>query len=392
MSGAEYKLLFDGTAATKEQLERFETITVEQDADRPWQARLEVSVCLDDQGNWVGDDEPFMQILHRIRVELRLGEGDFQPLIDGPIVGFDSDRRSAPGQSVVTVIVHDDSALLNRDASGRLVSRRAQGLRDRRSGSSATTRRSPPPRSRTRRLRPASQPPEMRRQGTDMQFLRSLAQPQQLRLRRRPGGGAVELDRHLPHDAGVHRRAAAARAARPRPQHRDVRRQAQRPRTEQRGRVDAELQRQADGHAPSRRSATSGSPARQQLPPGSGETVDLQHRVDSEAQRSSRAFEATGSVRQGCYAGILAPFHPVTVQLGTTPTSGDVHDPKGHAPARPVGVHAGVHARHRPGVRVGGRQQPDPGGAVLMADRVTELPVALAEYLDSALLRQVPRA
>src|SRR5262245_35225146 len=117
MSGAEYKLLFDGKAATKEQLERFETITVEQDAGRPWQARLEVSVCLDDQGNWIGDNEPFMQILHRIRVELRLGEGDFQPLIDGPIVGCDSARRSSPGQSVVTVIVQDDSALLNRDVS-----------------------------------------------------------------------------------------------------------------------------------------------------------------------------------------------------------------------------------------------------------------------------------
>ena len=117
MTGAEYKLLFDGTAATKEQLERFETITVDQDAAGPWQARLEVSVSLDDQGNWVGDDEPFMQILHRIRVELRVGEGDFQPLIDGPIAGFDSERSSAPGQSVVTVIVNDDSALLNRDAS-----------------------------------------------------------------------------------------------------------------------------------------------------------------------------------------------------------------------------------------------------------------------------------
>ena len=52
MTGAEYRLFFDGTAATREQLDRVEAITVEQEVDRPWQARLEIPVCLDDQGNW----------------------------------------------------------------------------------------------------------------------------------------------------------------------------------------------------------------------------------------------------------------------------------------------------------------------------------------------------
>ena len=57
-------------------------------------------MCLDDQGNWVGDDEPFMQILQpRPRGAPGSARATFQPLIDGPIVGFDSDRRSAPGQS-----------------------------------------------------------------------------------------------------------------------------------------------------------------------------------------------------------------------------------------------------------------------------------------------------
>jgi phage protein D len=58
------------------------------------------------------------------------------------------------------------------------------------------------------------------------------------------------------------------------------------------------------------------------LRPGSGEDVDLQHRVDAEAARNDRAFEATGTLRQGCYAGVLTPQHPVKVKLGTTPTSG----------------------------------------------------------------------
>jgi hypothetical protein len=60
----------------------------------------------------------------------------------------------------------------------------------------------------------------------------------------------------------------------------------------------------------------------QLLRPGVGEGMDLQHRVDREARRTSRVFKATGSVRQACYTGVLKPFHPVQVQLGTTPTSG----------------------------------------------------------------------
>ena len=320
MTGAEYKLLFDGAAATKEQLERFETITVEQDADRPWQARLEVSVCLDDQGNWVGDDEPFMQILHRIRVEIRVGEGDFQPLIDGPIVGFDSDRQSAPGQSVVTVIVNDDSALLNRDAS--VVSYPA-GLKDSEIAerifgdypeiASTEIEDTPAP--------PASQQPEMRRQGTDMQFLRQLASRNNFVCGVAPGTQPSS-------SIGIfHTRPVFSDEPPPLVllgRDRNIEMFDVKLNAHGQSNVVASTLSFSDKSTVTRSSQVRdlGIAGQEQLPPGSGETVDLQHRVDSEAERSSRAFEATGSVRQGCYAGILAPFHPVTVQLGTTRTGG----------------------------------------------------------------------
>ncbi len=320
MTGAEYKLLFDGTAATKEQLERFETVTVDQDAERPWQARLEVSVCLDDQGNWVDDDEPFMQILHRIRVELRLGEGDFQPLIDGPIVGFDSDRRSAPGQSIVTVVVHDDSALLNRD--GSVVSYPA-GLKDSEIASrifgdypeiaSTEIEDTPAP--------PAAQPPEMRRRGTDMQFLRRLARRNDFACGVAPGAQPSS-------SIGIfHTRPVFSDQPPPLVllgRDRNIETFDVRLNAHGQSNVVASTLSFSDKSTVTASSQVRdlGIAGQEQLPPGSGETVDLQHRVDSEAQRSSRAFEATGSVRQGCYAGILAPLHPVTVQLGTTHTSG----------------------------------------------------------------------
>ena len=319
MTGAEYKLLFDGTAATKEQLERFETITVDQDAAGPWQARLEVSVSLDDQGNWVGDDEPFMQILHRIRVELRVGEGDFQPLIDGPIAGFDSERSSAPGQSIVTVIVNDDSALLNRDASvvpypaGLTDSEIAQRIfGDYPEIASTEIEDTPPP--------PASQQPEMRRQGTDMQFLRSLALRNNFACGVAPGAQPAS-------SIGIfHMRPVFSDEPPPlvllgrdrNIETFDVKLNAQ-----GQSNVVASTLSFSDKSTVTRSSQVRdlGIAGQEQLAPGSGETVDLQHAVDSKAQRSA-AFEATGSVRGGCYAGILTPFHPVTVQLGTTRTGG----------------------------------------------------------------------
>ena len=321
MTGAEYKLLFDGTPATKEQLERFETITVDQDADRPWQARLELSVCLDYQGNWVEDDEPFMQILHRIRVELRLGEGDFQPLIDGPIVGFDSDRRSAPGQSVVTVIVHDDSALLNRDAS--VVSYSA-GLKDSEIASQifgdypeiiGSTEVEPTP------APPAAQQPEMRRRGTDMQLLRQLARRNNFACGVAPGAQPSS-------SIGIfHKRPVFGDEPPPLVllgRDRNIETFDVKLNAHGQSNVVASTLSFSDKSTVTRSSQVRdlGIAGQAQLPPGSGETVDLQHRVDSEAERGSRAFEATGSVRQGCYSGILAPFHPVTTQLGTTNTSG----------------------------------------------------------------------
>ena len=174
MIATEYKILFDGTAATREELDRFETITVEQEAERPWQARLELTVCLDDQGNWSDDDEAFMEVGRRVRVELKAGEGDFTALIDGPIVGFDSDRRSAPGQSIVTVVVHDDSALLHRTAA---VEAYPAGLTDSAIADRifgeyaeiASTMIEDTPDA------PDALPPEPRRRGTHMQLLRQLA-------------------------------------------------------------------------------------------------------------------------------------------------------------------------------------------------------------------------
>src|SRR5206468_6572533 len=116
MGVVEFKMFFDGASATTEQLDKVDEIVVDQAIDKAWEARLKIPVCVNDDGKWEGEQEAWMKAFTRIRVEVNPGDGKFVPLIDGPVVGFDSARSAYPGKSVVTVVVHDDSALLNREA------------------------------------------------------------------------------------------------------------------------------------------------------------------------------------------------------------------------------------------------------------------------------------
>ena len=117
MSAVEFKMFFDGTSATQEQLDKIEEVKVDQAVDRAWEARIQIPVCVNNDGKWEGEQEAWMKAFTRLRVEVNPGDGKFVALIDGPIVGFDSARSAQPGKSVVTVVVHDDSALLNRTAT-----------------------------------------------------------------------------------------------------------------------------------------------------------------------------------------------------------------------------------------------------------------------------------
>jgi phage protein D len=332
MIPAEYKILFDGSAATREQLDRFENLVVEQEEDRPWQARLEMSICLDDQGNWSNDDEEFMHAFTRVRVELKVGDGAFQPLIDGPLVGHDSDRSSWPGSSTLTLVVHDDGALLHR-ATG--VEAYPPGTAD-----SAIARRvfGEYPEIATTMIEdtpdaPAALPPEPRRRGTHMELLRRLARRNDLVCAVVPGdapGASIGVFHSTP--VFTEEPAPLVLLGPERNIDRfDVQLNAQGP-----ANVVASTLSFSDKSTVTRRSQvrdvqligerpaveSEADAGEQMLRPGTGEDADLQHRVDREARRNSRAFEATGTVRGGCYDGVLRPFHRVQVKLGTTATSG----------------------------------------------------------------------
>lgn len=117
MGSIEYKVWFDGTSATQEQLDKIEDIVVDQVVDRAWEARINIPVCVNNDGKWEGENEAWMKAFTKFRVEINPGNGKFVPLIDGPIVRMDSARSAQPGKSTITVVAHDDSELLNRVAS-----------------------------------------------------------------------------------------------------------------------------------------------------------------------------------------------------------------------------------------------------------------------------------
>lgn len=110
----EFKVYYGDTLATQEQLDAIEEIVVEQEIGKAWEARIKIPVRIAEDGSWEGEDDRAYAEFARVRVEARMGEGDFVPLIDGSILSQLPDYNASPGLSVVTLIVHDDTKILHR--------------------------------------------------------------------------------------------------------------------------------------------------------------------------------------------------------------------------------------------------------------------------------------
>jgi hypothetical protein len=115
MPAMEYRLFLDGKPAKPAQLESVEEITVDQEVDMSWEARFQIPVRVDKKGKWIGEAEDFMKSFSRVRVEIKVADSSYAPLIDGPIVRHENTKSSQPGQSSLGLVVQDDSVFLNRE-------------------------------------------------------------------------------------------------------------------------------------------------------------------------------------------------------------------------------------------------------------------------------------
>lgn len=117
---SEFRIYLDGSPADEDQLDRFSEIKVDQAIGMAAEAELQLDIGADDSGRWPHIEEDFAQPMNRIRVEVRAGNGDFSPLIDGSIVGQRFELSASPNESKIVLIVQDDSVLLNRDEQVQL--------------------------------------------------------------------------------------------------------------------------------------------------------------------------------------------------------------------------------------------------------------------------------
>lgn len=111
---AELQMYLDNEPASEEQLDLFRTVRVDQAIGMATEAELEMELALDETGRWADLEEAFTQPFARVRIETKVGGGDFVPLIDGSVVGQRLKLAAAPNQSMLTLIVHDDSVQLNQ--------------------------------------------------------------------------------------------------------------------------------------------------------------------------------------------------------------------------------------------------------------------------------------
>ena len=324
------RLHIDGQPASAQELAAIESIVVEQEIDAAWEARLQILIDADRRGQWREGDR-YAREFARVRVEVRRGEGDFEALIDGPVVERASELSSEPGQSTLSLTVRDDSAYLNRRAAADVIEEGRASAVARRvfaefSQIAEVDVEDTPPAE-------GDRPPATVQQGTAIELLRALARRHGMHAYVLPGerpGRSVGVFRGLPTRPSDLPEIVVMGARR------NVERVEVEVRSDRPARVIAETLSLGD-KAVIRRSSSSrdlallgDDPAvddadqgEERLPPGQAGAADAQSQVDGEARRRSYAVVVRGELRGACYGRVLQPYRVVRLRGATARMSGD---------------------------------------------------------------------
>lgn len=328
MADSGYRLWLGATPATEAELARVEEIVVEQEMDVSWEARVRLSLCLDEQGRWKHGNEAFSQPFSRVRVEMLI-DGAATPLIDGSVVTVDSAMDARPGRSSITLVVQDDRFLLDREE--------AVDVRDAVTEVALATElfdALPQPQLPHRIATPDADSPRVRvRRGTPMAFLASLARARKWHAYVLPGAlpgssiGCYQPDPSQPPTLPPLTLMGVARSL-------------------------SQVQVSRDGAGPQRTTASTlrfgdqgvevidsaqqtqallrdfpAVPLERQavrlLPPEENHPEQAAARAAGRAGRAAAAYRLTAQVAAGCYAAVLTPYQKVTLRAGDSPLSGD---------------------------------------------------------------------
>lgn len=321
MACAQFKLFLNDQVATTQQLDSFETITVQQEMDMNWTAHLELPLCTDAQGEWSGEAESWLQPMSRLRLEVSMQGGPYVPLIDGSIVSADYDMHMEPGQSVARLEVQDDGFLLHRDESVKLYA----GITDDQIAEQiygdnqdiASTD-----------VEPVDAPADLSdnttlMRGTQMELLQSLARRQHMQMH------AYVLPGAQPHTSiGCFKNDPAGDSGLPpmvllgtgrnviNIRFSSTASDAAAYRTGTVSLSDASVNSATANLSDITRQGTdppSGTPVKRMMRPGQSWNVDLTTAVQSASEQAAYALQAEGEVLKDTYCGVLTPYQNVQV-------------------------------------------------------------------------------
>jgi len=333
-----YRLFFNDEPTSRKELDQVEDITVEQEIDMAWEARLKVPVCQDSQGRWRNTNEHFVNNARRIRIEVAMGTNAFVPLIDGPVVKKVNQMRFEPGQSNITLVVRDDSDLLDRDVrdfnfeeSDQEIIRSLFEETETIAGTEVTID--------DEVSSESNEATPFRYRGTPIAALHCLVRRYGMHVNVLPGDNPGESQGCFRHFPGINDNTEGEPYL---PamvlfgDHANIR----------------ELNTDQSSTRPARYEATTLSIAdkerlasdtsfrdrevlgdRDALPEGEEEATELvdpapcvpidpERAASSRAESSSYSFEASGSIIEGCYPAVLLPYRLVIVRMGGTPKRG----------------------------------------------------------------------
>lgn len=328
----EFKVFYGTEPATKEQLDAIEQIVVEQEVGRAWEARIKIPVCIAEDGSWHGENEPAYAEFARVRIEVKIGDGEFVPLIDGRIVEQQPDLNASPGLSAVTLIVHDDTTLLHRDEGSEPYTGTDSDiartiLTDAALGGNVEVEETTPG---------ADSEAVTNRSGTRMQMLREI-------MTRNPGfyayvqpGATVGTS-----DAFFKKLPTEPDAALPTmylsgPDQNitgfSIQRNSNRASTVEGSHLstsDKSVTNASSSHADTPPAAgetsTGGTPSDtrvRRLSPGIGDHADLNQAAAGAAEESAYTLSSEGSVIPACYSAVLSPYRMVSVRVSNSRYSG----------------------------------------------------------------------
>lgn len=326
MAETAFRVWLADRPATEEELGRIEEIVVNQEMDAAWEARIRLGLCLDEQGHWRHQGDAFTEPFARVRVELGL-DGVFAPLIDGPVASVETAMDARPGRSSLTLVVQDDSVLLDRqeevqvheEATEDALAREMFGLL--------------PQIADTRIETPDGAPRTEVRRGTPMAFLTRLAQARNWHAYVLPGAEpGTSIGCYLPNPSGPvtlppltlmgsNRNLMEVQVSQDGTGPEQT--QATTLRVDDQGAVTSDTSQQEQALLREFPAQPLEQTAVRLLPPEDNDREDLDSRTAGRAGRASFAYHMTAKVVPGCYRTVLTPYNKVSVRAGDSPLSGD---------------------------------------------------------------------